>query len=119
MTNERRSIQIAETLERSKELWGDECVVKGCHAVATQGGHVLPQDTVHIPRYGEDVIHHPLNIKPTCSLVHNGYVEIDCRTWPALADKWAAVIAAVIDGELTTDEAKDELALIGAVRSEG
>jgi hypothetical protein len=119
----RKSIQIVETLERSKELWGEHCLGKRknqreCLRYANQGGHVLPQDTIHIRRYGEDVIHHPLNIKPTCSLACNGTVELDYRTWPILADAWAAVIRLVLDGDITTDEAKQELALIDAVREE-
>ena len=122
MTSEQRSITIAETLERCRETWGDRCIAKlgerECGGPANQGAHVLPQDTIHLRRYGPEIIHHELNIKPTCGLVHNHMVEINYKSWPLLADRWAAVIQQVIDGELTRDEAKQELALIDAVRSE-
>lgn len=116
----RRSIQIAETLDRSKELWGETCVavyaLGVCGRPANQGAHVLPQDVLHLARYGGEVVHHPLNIKPTCSLGCNQKLEIDCRTQPLLADRWAAVIRQVIAGEITTDDAKAELAMIDAER---
>lgn len=87
---ERRSDQIRETKIAVLSRYGGHCYL--CEKQATQCGHILPQDTVHLARYGADVIHHPMNMEPVCGLAHNAAVQINYRSRPREADAHAAMI---------------------------
>ncbi|MFW5955173.1 MAG: hypothetical protein ACOCSK_00345 [Rhodothermales bacterium] len=94
---ERRSWEIDETRRMVLARYGGKC--KLCDRPATQCGHVLPQDKLHLARYGERIIHHPTNLEPVCGLAHNAAVQINYRSRPIEADEWAAYVALVADKE--------------------
>ena len=80
--------------------YGGRCCL--CNERATQCAHVLPQDKVHLARYGAAVIHHPANMEPVCGLRHNALVQINYRARPIDADVQAAYVRTCI----TVEEAK-------------
>ena len=92
--SERRSWEIEETKRVVLMRYGGRC--KLCDRRATQCGHILPQDTLHVARYGADVIHHPENMEPVCGLKHNAAVQINYRSRPLEADRWAEHIRQLI-----------------------
>jgi 5-methylcytosine-specific restriction endonuclease McrA len=96
----RRSSEIDDTRRAVFERDGWRCVV--CGARATQVAHVLPQDVLHVRRYGKAVIHHPLNLRAVCDLRCNARVQINYRARPLVADQRARTIKEAIDAETTT-----------------
>ena len=93
---EQRTDQISATREYvfARDQW--RCVHRDsqgrrCPEPATQLAHVLPQDRVHLNRYGARIIHHPDNLRSTCP-AHNASVQINYRSQPRLADEHAAEI---------------------------
>ena len=94
---ERRSAQIEETKRKVLGRYGGRCVL--CEKPATQCGHILPQDKLHLARYGAEVIHHPHNMEPVCGLTHNAAVQISLRSRPLEADAHAwAIIERIEEG---------------------
>ena len=79
---ERRHWDIEET--KRDVLARDGCCVI-CGKRAIQLGHVIAQTDMNIARYGEEVIHHPLNMRATCGLKCNKKVEISTKARPLLA----------------------------------
>ena len=94
---ERRSWEIGETKRIVLSRYGGRC--KLCEKRATQCGHVLPQDKLHLARFGEEVIHHPANMEPVCGLAHNAAVQINCRSHPMFAEKHAQRVREIIRKE--------------------
>ena len=43
---------------------------------SAQLGHRINQNKVNLKKYGKEVIHHPLNLAPTCCLECNGKVSL-------------------------------------------
>ena len=84
---ERRSAQIEETKRKVLGRYGGTCAL--CDKPATQCAHILPQDKLHLARYGGEVIHHPHNMEPVCGLTHNAAVQINLRSRPLDADAHA------------------------------
>ena len=94
---ERKHLEIEDTKRRCCAVYGSMCFIKECDLQATQLGHVLPQDTVHIQRYGEDLIHHWSNQRPTCGTEHNRQVQINYRGHPIAADEHAARVRKIME----------------------
>lgn len=94
---ERRHDEIEQTKRRVMSMHGSACVV--CGNPATQCGHVLPQDVLHLAKYGAAVIHHPANMRPVCSLRCNAKVQVNCRAQPIMADQWAERVREIIEEE--------------------
>jgi hypothetical protein len=101
--SERLSDKIRETKLRVFERDGWRCVVtiKGarCPAPARQAAHILPNDDVHLARYGDEIINHPANMRATCGLRHNAMVQINYRNRPADADEQAERVRQIIARE--------------------
>ena len=100
---ERRDTTIWETRMRVFERDGWRCIYVNergarCQKRATQLAHVLPQDVVHLARYGPAVIHHYDNLRSTCP-AHNATVQINYRSRPTEADEHAARIRAKLQEE--------------------
>ena len=66
-----------------------------CPRQATQLAHVLPQDKLHIARFGLTVIHHPMNLRGTCPQ-HNASVQVNYRSQPREAERIASEIEKVV-----------------------
>lgn len=99
--SERRSIKIGDTKEQVFAFCGWRCVFvdedgNRCPKPATEVAHILPQDVVHLERYGAAVIHHTLNLRGTCPK-HNASVQINARSRPLEADRHAAAIERKIE----------------------
>jgi hypothetical protein len=94
---ERLSLKIEETKRAvfGRDNW--RCVV--CGNAATQCAHVLGQTDMNIARYGEAVIHHPMNLRSVCGLAHNKIVEISTKSRPIEAAQHAAKIKRIIEEE--------------------
>jgi hypothetical protein len=69
-----------------------------CPKQATQAAHILPQDVLHLARYGPVVIHSIHNLRGTCPK-HNATVQINYRSRPREADEHAANVRALIEEE--------------------
>jgi hypothetical protein len=69
-----------------------------CPRQATQLAHVLPQDTVHLAKYGPAIIHHPDNMRGTCP-AHNASVQINYRSQPLAAIQHANAIRRKLEKE--------------------
>jgi len=69
-----------------------------CPRQATQLAHVLPQDKLHLGKYGSSVIHHHENLRGTCPQ-HNATVQINYRSRPREATAHAAEVARIIRKE--------------------
>lgn len=96
---ERRHWDIEETKRKCCAVYGSQCYIDGCTRQANQLGHVLPQDKVHLARYGEELIHHWSNQRPTCSTEHNRQVQINYRGHPIAAEAHAAEVRAIMEEE--------------------
>lgn len=95
--------QIWETKMRVFERDGWQCVYRDesgdrCPRQATELAHILPQDVLHLRRYGPSVIHHDDNLRGTCPK-HNASVQINYRARPQEADAHAARIRAKLEDE--------------------
>ena len=99
-STERRHFQIEETKRRCCAVYGSGCYIDGCGLIATQLGHILPQDDNHIKRYGKALIHHWSNQRPVCGLEHNRQVQINYRGHPMAAEEQAKKIRAMIEEEI-------------------
>lgn len=98
---ERRTDEIDETRMQVFEREGWRCFYVGgdgnrCPKRATQAAHILPQDVLHIARYGSTIIHHPLNMRGSCP-THNAKAQINYRAEPVKADEHAAMIRAAME----------------------
>ena len=98
--SERLSFEVEETKRKCCEEYGSGCFIDDCDLLATQLGHVLPQDDLHIARFGERIIHHWSNQRPTCGLEHNRQVQINYRGHPIAAEEQAEKIRAIIGEEI-------------------
>lgn len=96
---ERQHFQIEETKRKCCSVYGSDCFIEGCGVLANQLGHVLPQDQVHIRRYGEDLIHHWSNQRPTCGTEHNRQVQINYRSRPRAAEAHAGRVRRIMEEE--------------------
>lgn len=93
----RKNWEIYETQVKVfvRDDW--KCVV--CGRPGNQCAHILPQDKLHIAKYGTEIIHHPENLLTTCSLKCNSKVEINGRSQPLRAEKHAQKIKALLNKE--------------------
>jgi hypothetical protein len=98
-----KSDEIMRTRMRVFARSGWRCVFvdengEQCTRQATQAAHVLPQDVLHLARYGPTVIHHIDNLRGTCPK-HNASVQINYRSRPVEADEHAAAIRKKLEQE--------------------
>ena len=93
----RRSSEIDAT--REKVFIRDHWRCQVCGGGATQCAHILPQDKLHLARFGVEVIHHPENMRAVCGLRCNARVQINYRSRPVEADAHAARVRKAIEGE--------------------
>ena len=100
---DRQRIELTETKERLGEEQAWLCHVCGRPMTldSSHFAHVLPQDRVHIRRYGEEVIHHRLNGRLTCGLRCNAKVQVTYSAHPLMADMLANRIREAIIKEAT------------------
>ena len=68
-----------------------------CGRPGNQCGHILPQDDIHIARYGEELIHCAENMVLCCSLACNKKVEINRRGRPLEADAFAELLRKIME----------------------
>ena len=93
--SERLTWTVRETKLAVRARDGGQCFV--CEVKpGWQLSHILPQDDLHIGKYGAAVIHHPLNQRLTCGIKCNRKVQINCRSRPVLADEHAERIIEAI-----------------------
>ena len=104
---DRDRLALTETKERLGEEQGWLCYVceKPIKLDTCHFAHILPQDKVHMRRYGKDVIHHRLNGRLTCGLKCNAKVQINYVGHPVAADEQAERILQAIYEE--TRDARD------------
>ncbi len=65
-------------------------------------GHIIPQS--QIARFGDEVVHHPLNMKWVCSLRCNHAVEISYKGHPVAAQAHADMIRAELGADFLLEE---------------
>lgn len=96
-----KSLKIYETqillYERAKGLC--ENCGKPVMFSNMQTGHKIPQHKRYIEMYGEEVIHHPLNLAMVCSLKCNDAVLLDPKTHPIEAKELIERIKEDLDGQ--------------------
>lgn len=81
---ERKRLEIEETKMAVYERDTGTCQACGKQiGPAGHCGHVIPQSQIH--RFGDEVIHHPANMKWVCSLRCNHAVEISYKGHPLAA----------------------------------
>ena len=100
---ERKTDKITDAKMAVFERDGWQCVYvdsvgRRCEKQATQAAHVLPQDVLHLSRYGPAVIHHVENMRGTCPK-HNAAVQINYRSRPRDADEQARRVREIIEEE--------------------
>jgi len=100
---EQKDVKIWETKQEVFERDGWQCVYvddlgNRCQRQATQLAHVLPQDKLHLSLYGEEVIHHPMNLRSTCP-DHNASVQINFRSRPMEANAHAETVRESMEGK--------------------
>ena len=88
---ERTTAEIRETVEAVTDRDGWACYVCG-EKPGNQLAHRLPQDVLHLARFGAAVIHHPLNLRWVCSLACNAKVQVNARSRPVEAAELAEEI---------------------------
>ena len=64
-----------------------------------QIGHKIPQYKRYIEMYGEDIIHHPLNLAMVCSNRCNDAVLLDPKTHPIEAQELIEKIKEELNGK--------------------
>lgn len=71
----KQHLQKAEIFQR--DAW--TCCVCGrpIRIGQPQLAHVIPQSKMYLKKYGDEIIHHSLNMKSTCGLECNGKVSIN------------------------------------------
>jgi len=99
---EQKYVEVWETKLIVFERDGWQCCYmdedgERCMKQATQAAHILPQDVLHLARYGPTVIHHVDNMRGTCPK-HNASVQINYRAKPIEADAHAARIQDKLNG---------------------
>lgn len=95
---ERKHLEIEDT-KRAVYL-RDRGLCQACRkqiGPAGHCGHVIPQS--QIDRFGEGIIHHPLNMKWVCSLRCNHAVEISYKGHPIAAEEHAARVREIMEAE--------------------
>lgn len=93
-----RGEAIRQSWEQVTERDGHVCFVCGEH-VGNQLAHRIPQSKLAIKRYGQALIHHPLNMRWVCSLECNKRVEISIKARPREADALAREIRQHMEGK--------------------
>ena len=89
--SERLRLKIEETKLAVYERDNGKCQACGKQiGPAGHCGHVIPQSQVQ--RFGDEIIHHPLNMKWVCSLACNHAVEISYKGHPLAADAHAQIV---------------------------
>jgi hypothetical protein len=96
-----KSYKIQETRLRifNRDNWKcTQCGLRLSHERAVaQLAHVLPQKKMYIKKYGNDIIHHDLNMLSVCGLKCNSKVDINGKD--ALIEKHVQKIREAIDNE--------------------
>ena len=80
---------------------GWRCMLPSCNLPANQCAHILPNDGVHLKRFGDEIINHRANMKAACGLKHNAGLQINYRNNPIAAEAQAQDVREAIKREAT------------------
>lgn len=94
--SERLSDKIEATKLAVMERDNWTCVVEGCGRSATHLGHILPNDGIHLKRFGDEIVNHPQNMRAVCCLAHNHAVQVTYKGHPVAAEAQAQMVREAI-----------------------
>ena len=93
--------RLSDKIERTKlavmirDGWA--CQFEDCGVFANQCAHILPNDSVHLKRFGDRIINHPANMKAVCGLKHNAAVQVNYRGSPLAAEAHAEEVRRIME----------------------
>ena len=100
VTRSQRTTTIADVRETKYHKQGGRCFICGrpVRFALFQLAHVIPQRKWCLSHFGEDVIHHPMNMHGVCGLACNGRAQINPDSLEA--EMFAESIREAIHGSL-------------------